>query len=157
MKKTWMFIGAAMVLAGLLTIFLWKPAKKDVQEPVQLKTAVPDALTETDRTVLLTAFEEPEAFHQETSEIDSALEENLVRYADLSGRPVLMSEKEAKAQPRERVAHVNTNRPRFMNTFSSLRTDEVRSPDSEQNRAAVRSIMKKRQDRVSQLENRIEL
>jgi len=110
-----------------------------------------------DESVLEAALKMPETFHQTEPDKTESLEQKLTKYADLSSRPALMSERQSNIQERDRVADVNTNTPKFMDSFALLRKEEVRNPDSEQNRAAVTSLMKKRQNRVGQLEKKVKL
>jgi len=156
MKKVFLLIGMFLLLV------LWVLMRNGVAEkpagstPVQVSGSAPKTENEVDQTVLEAALETPEAFHQTEPAKEGLLDQKLAAYADLSGRPSQMSERQ-NVQQKERVAGVNTNTPKFMNSFSSLRKDDVRNPDSEQNRAAVISLMKKRQNRVSQLEKKVEM
>ena len=130
--------------------------KPDEPTPVKTSGSASKTEREADRDVLETALEAPEAFQQTEPKKADLLDQKLAAYADLSNRPPQMSERQ-NVQQKERIAHANTNTPKFMNSFASLRKDEVRNPDSEQNRAAVISLMKKRQNRMSQLEKKVEM
>lgn len=110
-----------------------------------------------DRELVQQVLDEPEKLNSDPAPADRSHYgsqcKDFSQYADLSNRPALMSaQKEMRAAtPEQRTVSSSTNSPVFVQTFVSMRNDEVRNPDSEQNQAAVKSIMKKRQNRVEQL------
>ena len=65
-------------------------------------------------------------------------------------RPQLLSEVERPGVARAEREPVSAESLYFWKDFSSLRKEEIRDPDSEENRAGVVSLMKARQGRLGQ-------
>ena len=160
MQKIVQILPIVVVIAAIamITYYVVEDRRKDVKEEPAITVAekipasqlpVSDELTEADQQIVSRAFEAPE-------ELDTA--ENPTR----TPRPELLSVKE---KPTGRLSEISTPvsmaeaKPAdttpmyFVDDFSSLRTDAVRNPDSEQNRTTINTLMKKRQQRLAQERN----
>jgi hypothetical protein len=95
-----------------------------------------------DRQLVSKAFASPETLDQ--ASVTSSTEA-VQRPAT---RPTLLSETMSAGSP-EAVETDGHQDAYFQKDFESLRTDAVRNPDSEQNRATVNTLMLKRQQRLA--------
>ena len=67
--------------------------------------------------------------------------------------PSLFSEKDLSGGPRQSGEPTQVGDLYFWEDFASLRTDAVRNPDSEQNRATIEAIFQKRSQRLAEDKN----
>ena len=127
-----------------------------VEEP-PAAAPVADTLAPMDQALVNQVFDDPETLDSVPEPVPAKA---LDHHASLANRPPLMPPKIEETDKREAYLESDAMKaaPPYVKGFASLRTDAVRNPDSEQNRAAVRSIMKKRAQRISQLDrSKIEL
>ncbi len=95
-------------------------------------------------------FSSPEMLDEKQSRVGLSQKET----PKIPARPELMSALFQGAEPgtvKPEIEQVQVASP-LIESFASLRTDAVRNPESAQNQATVKSIMKKRQRRVMQRE-----
>lgn len=127
----------------------WESKQEDASEYVKpLPATAPDAETFSpqDRKLAGQVFDNPGLLDSRSTPASSA-----IAIHDKDARPPMMSaqfkgiEKD-DAEPKQ----VQQLSP-FVESFVSLRTDAMHNPDSEQNKAVVKSIMGKRQRRVAEL------
>lgn len=119
-----------------------EPAVVSAEKLTAENLPVDQALSESDRKLVFRAFDAPE-------ELDAAavVPENQATDQLFAVHPALLSEIEP-AEPFRKSVTAEWN-PSFQKDFESLRTEAVRNPDSEQNRATVNALMQKRQQRLA--------
>jgi len=158
--------GAWIIVAAVMEHREKKKEDVLVVEIEPLPAVAPDADTYSaqDRELVRQVFDEPETLDAERASLphnwkrvvtDLAQEATKANHGN-TDRPALMSaqfqgtENETIEAGSEQVQ----SPPSMVESFASLRTDAVRNPDSEQNQAAVKSIMQKRQNRIAELERK---
>jgi len=104
---------------------------------------ISEELPEKDRQLVARVFDAPE-------DLDASIIASVSATAALvsTARPVRLSEIEP-VQPVKAEPLSDEWEPYFKKDFESLRTDAVLNPDSEQNRAVVKTLMQKRQQRLA--------
>ena len=156
MKYLIRILPLVVCVAGVWIIVSTVRKHQETQEAVVLKEAkvptaiVPDAETyePKDRELVQQVFEEPERF-------DSALPKTVsVAVASRPEGTIFMPDLAVNMIEKPRDPRTISMSSEEIDSFTSLRTDAVRNPESEQNQATVRTLMKMRQRRVSWLKER---
>jgi hypothetical protein len=161
MKRIIQFLPLAVVFIGIATIIYYvrdhKIKKTIARELVYPEASAPESenMTPTDQDLVQSVFDNPQEVDALPAHNASALAREM-----LVNRPALMPATLENTSEHGVYLDLAKMReePPMAESFYSLRTDAVRNPYSEQNRAAVNSIMKSRQKRISQLDrSKIEL
>ncbi len=144
MKGKIIFLWCLLVMAIALTVMVKKaPEERELDSGVRGQESV--SRSQVDQKILRDALESPENFQTlEKSEEISA--EPVVQ----EERPKLLSEVERPARERVQKEPVAAESLYFWKDYESLRKDEIRNPDSTENREGVVALMKARQRRVTQ-------
>ena len=111
----------------------------------QAQAPVSEAMAPTDAELVASVYETPADLDAEEGAVPAVMP-----VADVLGRSRELPPAEPK---RKGISMVSLEDPVFWSDFESIRTDEVRNPDSELNRQKVISIMKMRQRRLGQVAN----
>jgi len=136
MKKTeWIFLVGLVVASGVWWMWSRIPSGP---------TPSPQITTEAE-SLIDSVLESPEVLD------GLAADESAVESVAVAPRPELLSEVErtvsVSVEEREPVAAQSLY---FWSDYASLRKDEIRNPDSKENRAGVVSLMEMRQRRLGQ-------
>lgn len=134
------------VAVGMIAVHIVERQKEKAEAKPSITVAekvaqlpVNSQLSETDRQLAERAFQAPE-------ELDSAIASNSLVSPVPPQRPTMMSEVNVQ-EPTNRAPAGDDQY--FQKDFESLRTDAVKNPDSEQNRATIKKLMEMRQRRLS--------
>lgn len=145
MNKKFVFSGALVLVAALAVRVMWKPAKDGITATESVQAPILETGSAADQKVLQTALESPEGF--QTLEKDEVESEPVIRQE----KPrKLLSEVERPARERVQKEPVAASDLYFWKDYESLRKEEIRNPDSKENREGVVALMKARQRRVGQ-------
>lgn len=142
-----------VVIYHLVGNYREKPPEKEAEVAPELaapvaSVPVSEQMAPEDRSVLSSVYHSPEV-------LDSSVTQPGVEIA----APVSIAMRDRTMPPVENTQYDESSlsysgeAPAFWNDFASIRTDEVRNPDSELNQQKVISIMKMRQRRLGQVAN----
>lgn len=136
---------------GLLTVVITTAVivmhwpETEGQETV-IRHQEPEGRSQVDEQILDAALESPEEFQMQSAVKRDAPVPLIVPI----NRPVQLSEIEKSDQEKSLKMPVAASDLYFWKDYESLRKDEIRNPDSKENREGVVALMKARQRRVSQ-------
>ncbi len=143
-----------VVAIGIITYYVVED-RKAKQEPEPKVTVaekvlakdlpVSEELSEADHQVVSKAFASPEDLDAPASP-EAVTVKPASKMEPIPFPEAELSEKSIVSKPED------TTPPYFHDAFASLRTDAVKNPDSTQNRATVKTIMQKRQQRLAHRE-----
>lgn len=138
MKKIFLFSGSAVLLA---TAVLLTGRNDDVHQPETPK--ISEAVSEPDQKVLNAALKSPETFRAEDA--DSTLPEIPPVPSE---RPRMLSEVKKPEKQKTKRNPVAVETLPFHHDYQSMRKEEIRNPDSKENRQGVVSLLQARQRRT---------
>ncbi len=145
MNKKFIFLGCLLVMAIALTVMLKKAPKGRAQGSETSEKKLVNR-TQADQEVLKAALASPEVF-QTLEKTEEEMPRPMIQEEE---RPKLLSEVERPARERVQKEPVAASDLYFWKDYESLRKDEIRNPDSKENREGVVALMKARQRRVGQ-------
>lgn len=144
MKKAMLFF----ILTGAL--LCWVFLRKEVQEVPSVEVAISGgaaSVSAADRKVRQAALGAPEAFNAEFVERSDGAP---VPLTVPTNRPKQLSERKRLVREKVQKEPVAAESLYFWKDYESLREEEIRNPDSKENRAGVAALMKARQRRAGQ-------
>ncbi len=145
MKGKIIFLGCLLVMA-----VAWMLVVKNVQGNSEQNSETSEKKlinrSQADQEVLRAALESPEIFQtlEKTEEVATQL------IVQEEKRPKLLSEVERPSRKQVQKESLEAESLYFWKDYESLRRDEIRNPDSKENREVVVALMKARQRRVGQ-------
>ncbi len=157
MKRIIQFLPLVVCIGGLAIIVMaileHREKKQDiaiVELPKPMTAVAPDSehYTTQDQKLVQQVFDHPKTLDSADTSKNSIVDETTVP----SSTSLVSSQFKGTGihgEPQD-INRIQATTSHF-DGFASLRTDAVRNPDSQQNQATVKSIMGKRQRRVSQL------
>lgn len=134
--KTSVKIGVSLVAVGMVVGIGWWTSFRSSPSP-----EIPNPMTQS---LLDSVLESPEVLD------GLVMDESPVEPVAVAPRPELLSEVERPAVARVEREPVAAESLYFWSDYASLRKDEIRNPDSEENRKGVVSLMEMRQRRLGQ-------
>ncbi|MBN2785889.1 MAG: hypothetical protein JXR25_13790 [Pontiellaceae bacterium] len=144
--------GIGIIVAAVIESHEKQTEPAFIDRPTAEVAMVPDAdtFTQQDRELVQQVFDNPQVM-DDTSSQHPTVSSLVVRPENGS---TMSSAGNNSSMNIERSAETIAVPTENLESFASLRTDAVRNPESEQNQAAAKEIMKMRQRRVEQLANR---
>lgn len=155
MKRIVTFLPILVLVCGVgVIVFAIREYRQNQQDPVveipkPVVAVAPDADTysQQDQELVRQVFDQPETLDSRSS----SNAPTIVATIAPASRPDLLSAQFQTTEARMPGGDEQVAASSQVQSFTSLRKDDVRNPNSEQNQAAVRSIMEKRQRRVDRL------
>ncbi len=147
MKKIILF------LVLVVSLLLWALMQKEIQKEMPVEgeaqsVPVSETISAKDQEILQAALESPESF-QTLEKVEEVIFDSTPLTVPKE-RPKLLSEVERPVRERVQKEPVAAENLYFWKDYESLQKDEIRNPDSKENREGVVALMKARQRRVGQ-------
>jgi hypothetical protein len=153
MKKILLFVVlAVMLVLGARMMQEHRRTPEDAPGIKLQQTPAQEAAASADRQLLETALKSPESLHEAVKPSVSNRTESIpaALSAVTAQRSQLLSAVEKPPLPQPLKEPVAAEKLYFWKQYASLRKDEIRNPDSAENRAGVVSLMQIRQRRQKQ-------